>query len=210
MDRDALDILSEKYRLDKNIVSGCHNYIPGYNSLFNNIRYDVKTVLEIGIGSVENGQMSGVVANGYRTGNSLKCWNEYFPNASIYGIDIYEHKELNTDKIQTIVANQYSANDLKNVIDIVKQPLDIVIDDGSHSGIHQVFSFMFLYKYVSPNGIYVIEDIQPENIEGFKDLSIFPEDFRVIINNEFNVKCFDTRMTIGRFDDFMISFTRKH
>ena len=24
----------------------------------------------------------------YRNGNSLKCWEEYFPNAKIYGIDI--------------------------------------------------------------------------------------------------------------------------
>lgn len=53
------------------------------------IRYDIKNVLEIGIGSVENSQMGGVVSQGYITGNSLKCWSKYFPNANIIGIDIF-------------------------------------------------------------------------------------------------------------------------
>jgi len=89
--------------------------------------------------------------------------------------------------------------------------LDIIIDDGSHDGKHQVFSFMYLYKYLAPNGIYVIEDVQPPNIEGFKNLSIFPEDFKEYINQNFFVECFDTRNTCNRYreDDFMISFTKK-
>ena len=98
----SLDELSKKYKLDKNISSGCHNYIPGYTSIFEDVRYDIKTVLEIGIGSIENGQMGGVISMGYKTGNSLKCWSEYFSNSIVYGIDIYEHKELNTDKIKKI------------------------------------------------------------------------------------------------------------
>jgi hypothetical protein len=54
-----LNNLSAKYSLDKNICTGCHNYIPGYTSLVDSIRYNIKTVLEIGIGSIENGQMGG-------------------------------------------------------------------------------------------------------------------------------------------------------
>ena len=53
----TLDELSRKYKLDKNIASVCHNYIPGYTTIFEYVRYEVKTVLEIGIGSIENGQM---------------------------------------------------------------------------------------------------------------------------------------------------------
>jgi len=76
--------------------------------LFQNIRYDVKNLLEIGIGSLENGQMggtNGLVAThyGYSSGNSLKCWSDYFPYANIYGIDIYSHQELNNNKIRTYV-----------------------------------------------------------------------------------------------------------
>ena len=163
----SLNDLSIKYKLDKNISSGCHNYIPGYTQLFEARRTDVKKMLEIGIGSVENGQMGGVINYGYKTGNSLKCWREYFPNATIYGIDIYEHAELNTDRIVTYKADQSNETDLENMIKNIDGSLDIIIDDGSHVGKHQVFSFLFLNKFLSKNGIYVIEDIQPSNIYKF-------------------------------------------
>jgi hypothetical protein len=209
MEIDDLDLLAQKYILDKHISTKCHNYISNYSEIFKNIRNNVKTVLEIGIGSVENGQMGGIVYLGYKTGNSLKCWSEYFVNAKIYGIDIFEHTELNCEKIQTIVADQSSEKDLFNALQIIDSKLDIIIDDGSHLAEHQVFSFIFLNKYLSENGLYIIEDIQPQNIEKFKDLSIFPSDFITYINTYFNVRYFDTRNTLGRADDFMVCFSKK-
>jgi len=205
--KKTLNNLANKYRLDKVLT---HNYIPGYEKMFKYIRYKIKNLLEIGIGSVENNQMRHVSSRGYQTGNSLKCWKEYFPNAHIYGIDIYAHSELNKDRIMTFVANQNNDQDLKSVIDQINAPLDIIIDDGSHEGKHQVFSFMYLHKYLSSNGIYIIEDIQPQNIPGFEDLSIFPDDFKEYINKNFIVECFDTRNTYNnKNDDFIISFTKK-
>ena len=209
MNNNSLDVISRKYNLDKNIASGCHNYIPAYTTLFNDIRNNVNHLLEIGIGSIENGQMGAHISQGYKTGNSLKCWSEYFPNAKIYGIDIYEHKELNTEIIHTFVADQSNEDNLKSVMSTINSEIDIIIDDGSHVGQHQVFSFMTLNKYLSKNGIYVIEDIQPNNIDGFITLSIFPSEFRSYINTNFNVRYFDTRKTHGRADDFMVCFTRK-
>jgi hypothetical protein len=208
-DYTTLDYISNKYHLDKNISSGCHNYIPGYTTLFETNKYNVKNVLEIGIGSTENGNMQHVTGKGYKTGNSLKCWNEYFPSAKIYGIDIYEHKELNTDSVTTFVADQSSVQDLQKVMKSINCKLDIIIDDGSHQGPHQVASFMYLHKYLSEKGIYVIEDVQPPNINGFINLSIFPDYFRKYITENFTVKYFDTRNDYGRADDFLISFTRK-
>lgn len=204
----SLDYLSKKYCLDKNISSGCHNYIPGYTSIFEDIRYNVKNLLEIGIGSIENGQMGGVIHLGYKTGNSLKCWSEYFPNSKIYGIDIFQHNELNTDKINTFVVDQSNEYQLKNLMDKINCSLDIIIDDGSHKGEHQVISFIFLNKYLSKNGIYVIEDIQPENINKFIDLSIFPSNYIQYIKDNFNIIYFDTRKDYNRADDFMVVFKK--
>lgn len=205
----SLNELSINYKLDKNIASGCHNYIPGYTELFEDRRNDVKKMLEIGIGSIENGQMGGVINSGYKTGNSLKCWCEYFPNSIIYGIDIYKHDELNTDRIITFKADQSNENDLEMVTSSINDSLDIIIDDGSHIGEHQVFSFMFLNKFLSKNGMYVIEDIQPKNIDKFIDLSIFQEDYIEYIKDNFHIKYFDTRKDYGRADDFMMCFIRK-
>jgi hypothetical protein len=204
----SLTELSIKYKLDKHIASGCHNYIPGYTELFENRRNDVKKMLEIGIGSIENGQMSGVIRYGYKTGNSLKCWSEYFPNSIIYGIDIYNHAELNTDCIVTFQADQSNENDLEMVMSNINDSLDIIIDDGSHCGEHQVFSFMYLNKYLSKNGIYVIEDIQSKNIDKFLDLSIFPTEYINYINDNFTIQYFDTRKDFGRADDFMMCFKK--
>jgi hypothetical protein len=208
----SLDELSKKYSLDKNAASGCHDYIPGYSTVFDGIRGKVRTMLEIGIGSVENGQMCGPTGkplSGYRTGNSLRCWQEYFPNAKIYGIDLYEHKELNQDRIKTFVADQSNAEQLDGVIEGIGATLDIIIDDGSHYGEHQMFSFMHLNQYLSPEGIYVIEDIQPNYISKFSDLSIFPEYYRDFIQKTFDIIAFDTRSTLGRPDDFMLVFKLK-
>ena len=41
----SLNELSIKYKLDKNIASGSHNYIPGYTQLFEGIRNDVTALL---------------------------------------------------------------------------------------------------------------------------------------------------------------------
>uniref|UniRef100_A0A6C0ESY0 Glycosyltransferase 2-like domain-containing protein n=1 Tax=viral metagenome TaxID=1070528 RepID=A0A6C0ESY0_9ZZZZ len=204
-----LDELSKKYKLDKNIASGCHNYIPAYVSIFQGIRYNIKNILEIGIGSVENGEMGGVVSYGYKTGNGLKCWSEYFPNSHVFGLGIYEHKELNTDKITTFVADQSNVNDLQKVINNINSKLDIIIDDGTHNGEDQVTSFMFLNKFLTKNGIYIIEDIQDKNINKFIDLTIFSDEDKKYIIENFTIKYFDMRSTINRTDDFIICFKKK-
>ena len=208
----TLDDLARSYILDKSVSTHNHNYIPGYESLFIDIRSSVKNVLEIGIGSLENGQMGGpdgpLASLGYKTGNSLRCWRDYFHNANIYGIDIFEHN-LNEERITTFKADQSSETDLLNLMSNINNNLDIIIDDGSHNETHQVFSFMTLEKYLSPNGIYVIEDIQPPFIETFKDLSLFPLEFKTYILNNYRVEIFDTRRITDRKDDFMMAFIRK-
>lgn len=205
----SLDEIALSYNLDKHIKSGWHDYIPTYTSLFEPIRHSSRTILEIGIGSTENNQMQHVLSKGYRTGNSLKCWKEYFVDAEkIIGIDLFKHDELNDDKIITFVADQSSREQLEQVMERINTPLDVVIDDGSHIGSHQAASFMILCDYMAPGGIYVIEDIQPHNIDSFHTFSIFPETFRQRISQEFDVKSHDSRNT-GRCDDFILSFTRR-
>jgi 8-demethyl-8-alpha-L-rhamnosyltetracenomycin-C 2'-O-methyltransferase len=204
----SLEILADKYALDKSISTKCHNYIPGYTTLFEEKRYSAKNVLEIGIGSVENGQMSGVVHLGYRTGNSLRCWRDYFVNANIHGIDIFPH-ELNETRITTYTCDQSSSKQLDEVLHKINSPIDIIIDDGSHRLEHQVFSFLHLEKHLSTNGIYVIEDIQPAGIDSFKNLSVFDETTKAYILNNYYIAPFDTRHILNRADDFMIAFIKK-
>jgi hypothetical protein len=152
-----------------------------------------------------NGYLVGL---GYKTGNSLRCWRDYFSHATIYGIDLYHHNIVE-DRIVTLQADQSSDADLTRIVNTINKPIHIIIDDGSHIGKHQAFSFMFLEKFLAHDGIYVIEDVQPNSIEKFKDLSIFPAEYKSYIENKYNVTYFDTRHIINRADDFMVAFTRK-
>src|SRR5438067_9360832 len=71
-----LCVLARKYGTDKggwHMLAGdtCHNYTPTYHHMFGTRRLSVRNVLEIGV----------------NYGPSLRMWEEYFPNADIYGLD---------------------------------------------------------------------------------------------------------------------------
>lgn len=206
----SLSTLAEHYKLDKHASMGRHNYIPAYSKHFEAKRLEPLSILEIGIGVVETGNMLHTACRGYRTGNSLRCWKDYFPNAMVHGVDIEDVRSIvvNEDRIKTHVANQASEADLLRVVQAIGQPLDIVIDDGSHDRYHQVFSFTVLAKYISSGGMYVIEDIQPPYQEAFANLSLFTEDFQDFIRENFDVAIYDTREGFSE-DDFMMVFTRR-
>lgn len=209
----SLTNLSLFYGLDKNCRIS-HNYMPGYENIFKCDKHEIKEMLEIGLGGIYN--LNKCVKDGdekrnyYRTGNSLRMWRDYFVNANIYGIDINKELIFSENRIKTFVANQNSEKDLENVMHNIGKELDVILDDGSHDGEHQVFSFIHLNKYLSSNGKYIIEDIQSKNINGFLDLSIFPVEIKDFINKNFNIEYFDTRNTFNlKEDDFITVFTKK-
>jgi hypothetical protein len=205
----SLDTLSKNYGLDKNISSGWHNYIPMYTHLFEPKRLEKMNVFEIGVGVTEHGQMVHVQQHGYVTGNSLRCWRDYFPNSELYGMDIYETDMKNEPRIHTYIGDQSKGEDLATILNEIGGSLDIVIDDGSHKGEHQVFTFMFLYKFMSIGSIYVIEDVQFPYQTGFRDMSIFPESFQEYIRNHFEYTCHETGHESPLHDDFLVILRRK-
>jgi hypothetical protein len=144
--------LARKYGTDKggeHLQRGdtCHRYTEHYHKMFKSRRKDVKNVLEIGVAG----------------GHSLRMWKEYFPNATIYGIDNNPACIFNDERIRCFVADQYAESDLLTTMCIIGEPeLDLIVDDGSHEPAHQIFTAQVLLPYLSMNGIYVIEDIEPD------------------------------------------------
>jgi hypothetical protein len=157
---DDLTILAEKYGSDK-CPSILHTYTPCYHSFFKDIRTTTKSVLEIGIGHFE--MMSEIVGESYKPGASLRMWREYFPNANIYSCDIVEKVIFQDDRIYTWVADQCKPASLENLVKNIQEmgteTIDIIVDDGSHMVSHQIISFITLWKYLSPGGLYIIEDV---------------------------------------------------
>jgi hypothetical protein len=109
-----------KYKSDKNLGLGPtgegHCYGPAYDQVFEYFDSNAElNILEIGV----------------QKGGSLVAWKEYFPNASIYGIDIEDQilDEYRRDDFNYLIADIKSDEAkewLKN------KTFDIIIDDGSH------------------------------------------------------------------------------
>lgn len=147
----TLDEIALKYDTDKS--SRAHNYVTLYEKYFESLRDKKLKILEIGI------------QNGY----SLKTWEEYFPYAHIYGIDIVDCSQMDGGRIQTLKGSQSDGHFLKFVNDTYG-PFDIIIDDGSHNSNDILLSFDFLFPLLAQDGIYVAEDLHcvywPELADG--------------------------------------------
>jgi hypothetical protein len=135
-----LDKIAQKYNTDKSSL--WHNYTEKYDRYFAPLRDKKIKILEIGI------------QNGY----SLKTWEEYFPNAQIFGIDIVDCKHMDTARIKTLLGSQNNIAFLKNINDTYG-PFDIIIDDGSHNSADMTVSMNFLFPLLKSGGIYVVEDL---------------------------------------------------
>jgi len=128
-------------KTDKGVT--VHHYTEIYDLFFSRLRNSVTKVFEIGIAG----------------GGSLEMWRDYFPKATIYGIDIVPKTELESRRLKTFVADQADRRQLAAFIDKFGGTFDIIIDDGGHSMEQQQISLGYLFKYVKPGGYYVIEDV---------------------------------------------------
>ena len=144
-----LEELTIKYNVDALGLG----YTKFYNSLFSEIRNDVTKVLEIGV----------------ETGCSHRLWLEYFPNATIYGFDIFEfgvdefnrlqEGNPNLDRSVMFKGDQEVVDDLEEFLSLHGGDFDIIIDDGGHSMRQQQISMGVLFDEVKPGGYYIIEDL---------------------------------------------------
>ena len=165
---NSLTQLAAQYGTDKLQLG----YIEVYDNLFKRIRDDKIKILEIGVAE----------------GSSLKMWNEYFTQGTVYGMDKFfprytptEKEEivssLNERNIQIFQGDQHYRKDLRKMIDTCGGDFDIIIDDGSHWNDDIRISLGFLFRYLKPGGFYVIEDCLWGEVKNVQQKWQTPESF---------------------------------
>jgi cephalosporin hydroxylase len=93
-------------------------------------------------------------------------WRNYFPHATIYGIDLYEKWLDDEARITSLKADQSDPSALRQAVDQCP-PFDLVVDDGSHVGSHILTAFDVLFPKVTPGGYYAIEDLETSYLPAY-------------------------------------------
>lgn len=98
---------------------------------------------------------------GVSRGGSLQIWRKFFGlEAKIVGVDIdpgcLDRVDADTP---VIIGDQSDPAVLASALLQLGGGVDIVIDDGSHLGRHQIATFEFLYPRLSEDGLYACEDL---------------------------------------------------
>jgi hypothetical protein len=140
---------SDLHRLAKNYEAGKpYWYLDLYDRHFKELRKKKLKILEIGVGGYTAPKAGG---------GSLRMWQNYFPNSTIYGIDIYDKKFHEDRRIKIYQGSQIDQIFLNSLVEKTGG-FDIIIDDGSHINEHVITTFELLFPSLSSHGLYVVED----------------------------------------------------
>lgn len=117
-----------------------------YGRAFSHLRTRALTLLEIGV----------------NRGGSLYMWRDYFPQASIIGVDLHIPADFvdSTGRCRIAQGDQNNPASIRALV-LASAPngVDIIIDDASHLGAETARTFRALfYDCLAPGGFYAIED----------------------------------------------------
>ena len=171
---NVLSVLCEKYGSDKGFINTDvkkpyswtpHSYTSYYHSIFNLSRENIKFIFECGIGTNNPDIKSNMTKNAI-PGASLRVWRDYFVNANIYGGDIDKNILFEEDRIKTFFVDQLNTNSIKSMWkNINVENFDIIIDDGLHEPEANLKFFFNSFSKIKKNGVYIIEDVNNQNID---------------------------------------------
>lgn len=159
--KGTLDSLALKYGTDKS--SKWHNFANLYEEILMPKYESIKGIIELGV----------------NTGKSLNMWADYFPHANIVGVDRRVYPDLKlSDKIKIVQGEQDSQSTLLKAVKLLNNEVQLIIDDASHINKLSITSFEYLFYYLAPGGIYIIEDTTTVGIlknygNEFNDMEFF-------------------------------------
>lgn len=137
-----------KYNSSKPLGS----YRDFLDKLFEKLKKEINTILEIGISS----------------GAGIRSLQNYFVGSYIWGVDIDKSCFLkDTRKISFGEVDQLKISTLIKNAENFNTKFDLIIDDGWHHPEAQINSLIAYLPYLNVNGIYIIEDIVHKDYYNF-------------------------------------------
>ena len=177
--KSLLNQLCDKYGTDKGGLTNInnpynwdsHSYADIYELIFMLRRNNIQFLLECGLGT-NNPKLLSSMGENAKPGASLRVWKEYFPNARIIGLDIDREILFSEDRIETYYCDQTDEDSIMETLrslNINKPIIDIIIDDGLHNFNAGKSFFEGTIKFLSINGVYIIEDVTPQDMKLYKN-----------------------------------------
>jgi len=171
-----MESLVDNTLTDKNTA---HSYLPVYEELFSPFRTTCKNILEVGVFD----------------GGSIKLWEDYFPTANIYGLDLDLRRNKFTPRTHRVHILQADAYLPSIIGKFEPESFDAVIDDGWHT-LDSMCLFAALYiNTVRPGGYLIIEDLQHPS---------WADEIKKFIPPSMIIRLEDRRHIKGRSDDIML------
>jgi hypothetical protein len=155
------------------IAQKWHHYLEIYERHFEPLRQrpEPLRILELGVSR----------------GGSLEIWRKYFgPEARIIGIDIDPACASRVDPENVVMIGDQSDPAVLGAAIERLGGVDLVIDDGSHLGRHQIPTFEYLYPRISERGLYICEDLHcsywPTHEGGLRREGTFAEHAKMLVD----------------------------
>ena len=162
----------------KNKRIDAHGYSKIYEKYFEKIRGDNLNVLEIG--------------SFY--GNAAGAFFYYFKNSKIFSGDIFPDLfRYKSSRLKNFYINSSSENSIDEILIKNNDNFNIIIEDASHTLKDQIISLFLLFRKVSPNGIFVCEELDfPETRQDMNLKNEYPDLKQILLaikeNRDFNSK----------------------
>lgn len=117
-----------------------HHYGDAYESILGTLRTRAELVMEIGVAD----------------GSSLLAWREIFPYATVVGLDIHPSQRAQGERLEFHLGSATSKEDCERAA--AGRQFDFICDDAAHYLQDNLVTLLYLWPYVKPGGIYVIEE----------------------------------------------------
>ncbi len=94
---------------------------------------------------------------GVADGSSLLAWSEIFPNAWCVGMDIHPSQKLfSKENIEFHLGDQRSKEDCERIAN--GRLFDVIVEDATHILENTLLTFLYLWPFVKPGGLYIVEE----------------------------------------------------